>query len=70
MNPTSSGSHFEPPFFNYIKPYMIYFNDRDNPKEKKKKFTRNSESKEEFFTKHPQVNIFCLGPFLTLIFDF
>ena len=36
MNPTSSGSHFEPPFFNYIKPYMIYFNDRDNPKEKKK----------------------------------
>ena len=36
MNPTSSGSCFKPQFFNYIKPYMIYFKNTKNPKGKHK----------------------------------
>ena len=64
MNLSSFGSRSKSPFFNCIKPYMVYFKgDRENP-------TRNSESKREFFTKHAQVNIFCLGSFLALIFEF
>ena len=37
MNPTSSRSRSKFPFFNYIKPYMVYFKgDRENPKGKHK----------------------------------
>ena len=35
-----------------------------------RRFIGNSESKREFFTKYPQVNIFLLRPFLALIFEF
>ena len=37
MNPTSFGSHSKPPFFNYINPYIVAFqNTTENPKEKHK----------------------------------
>ena len=53
-----------PPFFNYIEPYMVYFKKTRKIQREKIRFTRNSESKKEFFKKHPQVNIFRLRPFL------
>ena len=70
MNLTSFGSHFKPPFFNYINPYMVYFESTQKILRENTRFIRNSESKREFFTKHSQVNIFLLGPFLALIFQF
>ena len=70
MNPTSSRSHSKPPFFQYKKPYMVPFQNIEKILKENKRFTRNNESKREFFTKHPQVNIFRLGPFLALIFEF
>ena len=57
MNPTSSGSHLKPPFFKYIKPYMIYFKDTEKFLRENTRFTRNSESKRGVLTKHSQVNI-------------
>ena len=70
MNLTSFGSHFKPPFFNNINPYMVYFESTQKILRENTRFIRNSESKREFFTKHSQVNIFLLGPFLALIFQF
>jgi len=70
MNPTSSESRFKPLFSHYIKPYIVVF------KTHKKKFLRentrfprNNESNREFFTKHPQVNIFLIGVFFGLDFE-
>ena len=58
-NPTLSRSRFKASFSNYKKPYMVPFQDTQKILRKNIRFTRNSESKREFFTKHPQVNI-CL----------
>ena len=53
MNLTSSGSHSKPPFFNYIEPYMVYFENTQKILRENLRFTRNSGSKRDFFTKHP-----------------
>ena len=58
MNPTSSRSRSKPPFFNYIKSYIIYFKNTQKMLRESVRFNRNSESKRDFFTKHFQVNIF------------
>ena len=58
-NPTLSRSRFKASFSNYKKPYRVPFQDTQKILRKNIRFTRNSESKREFFTKHPQVNI-CL----------
>ena len=56
MNPTSSGSRSKPLFFNYIKPYIVPFQDTQKILRENLRFTRNSESKKELFIKHPQVD--------------
>ena len=57
---------FQTPFFQHINPYMVAFqNTTENPKESIR-FIGNSESKREFFTKHPQVNIFLIEAFSVL----
>ena len=63
MTPTSPGSHFKPLIFNYINPYMVYFKHTRKILRKNLKFARNSESKREFFTKHPQVNFLLICAF-------
>ena len=60
MNPTSSGSRSKPLFSDYKKSYMVPFQRTQNSEEKYTRFTRNSELKREFFTEHPQVNIFLI----------
>ena len=49
MNSTSSGSRSRPPFFNYIKPYMVYFKGTQKILKEDLRFIRNSESKRKFF---------------------
>ena len=66
MNPTSSGSHSKLPFFNYIKPYMVYLKNTQKILRENLRSTRNSESKRDFFTKHPQVNFLLIGTFFGL----
>ena len=66
MNPTSFGSCSIPPFLNYKKTYMIPFRKTQKILRENTRFTRNSESKREFFTKHPQVNIFLIEAFFDL----
>ena len=56
-NPTSFGSPSKTQFFNFIKPYMVPFQNIQKILRENTIFTRNSELKIEFFTKHPQVNI-------------
>ena len=63
MNPTSSRSHFKPLFFNYIKPYMICFENTEKILRENLKFTRNSGSKRKLFTKHAQVNFILIETF-------
>jgi len=58
MNPTLSRSHSKPSFSQYKKPYMVPFQNTEKILRENTRFTRNSESKKEFFTKHFQVNIF------------
>ena len=58
MNPTLSRSNSKPSFSQYKKPYMVPFQNTEKILRENKRFTRNSESKKEFFTKHFQVNIF------------
>ena len=53
MNPTSFGSHSKPLFSHYIKPYMTPFQNIQKILRENLRFTRNSESKREFFTKYP-----------------
>ena len=50
-NPTLFGRHYKPLFFNYIKPYMIYFKKMQKICRENLRFTRNSESKRKFFHK-------------------
>ena len=63
MNPTSSRSHSKPPFFQYKKPYMVPFQNTQKIIRENTKFMRNCESKREFVTKHPEVNIFLIEAF-------
>jgi len=51
MNPTSSRSRSKPSFFNYIKPYVVAFQNTQKILRESIRFTRNSESKYEFFHK-------------------
>ena len=51
MNPISSRSFSKPLFFNYIKPYMVHFKNTQKILRENTRFTGNSESKREFFTK-------------------
>ena len=51
MNPTSFESRFKPPFSQYKESYMIHFKNTQKSHGKTLRFTRNSESKREFFTK-------------------
>ena len=48
MNFTSSVSYSKPPFFNYIKSYMVYFKDTQKILKEDLSFIRNSELKREF----------------------
>ena len=52
-----------PPFFNYIKSYIVAFQNTQKILRENTGFTRNSESKKEFFTKHLQVNSFLIEAF-------
>ena len=63
MSSTLSGSRLKHPFFNYIKPYMVYFKDIQKILKENLRFTRNCESKREFFTKHSQVNFILIRTF-------
>ena len=63
MNPTLFGNHFKPLFSHYKNPYTIYFQSTQKSHGKTKRFTRNSESKREFFKKHPQVNFLLIKAF-------
>ena len=53
MNPTLFGSRSKPLFSQYKKPYMVHFQNTQKVLRESIRFTRNSESKREFFTKHP-----------------
>ena len=65
-NLTSSVSCSNPSFFYYKKSYMILFQNTLKILRKNIRFTRNSELKREFFTKHSQVNIFLINAFSSL----
>ena len=56
MNPTLFRSRFKTSFFNYVKPYMVPFQNTQKILREDLRFTRNNESKKVFFTKHPHVN--------------
>ena len=45
---------------------MIHFQNTQKILQENTRFTRNSESKREFFTKHPQVNSFLIEAFSSL----
>ena len=62
-NPTSFWSHFKPPFSNYIKSYMVPFQNTQKILMENPRSTRNSESKRAFFTKHPQINFILIVTF-------
>ena len=66
MNPISSGSHSKPPFSQYKKPYMAHFQNIQKILRENLRSTRNSDSKNEFFTKHPQVNFISIETFSDL----
>ena len=63
MTLTSTGSRCKPIFSHYIKPYIVPFQNTWKILRENTRFTRNSESKRKFFTKHPQVNIFLIETF-------
>ena len=42
---------------------MVYFKDTQKILRENLRFIRNSESKREFFIKHPQVNFILIGTF-------
>ena len=68
INPTSSRSCSKSPFFNYKRLYMIHFQNTQKILKENRRFTKNSESKREFFIKHHQVNIFLIEAFPSLDF--
>ena len=55
-----------PNFFQYKKPYMVPFQNTLKILRENLKVTRNSESKREMFTKHPQVNFLLIETFSSL----
>ena len=55
-----------PHFFYYKKSYMVHVQNTLKILRKNIRFTRNNESKREFFTKHSQVNIFLIDAFSSL----
>ena len=61
MNLTSFRSCSKLLFSHYIKPYMAHFQNTQEILREKLRFTRKSESKKEFFIKHPQVNFILSG---------
>ena len=63
MNLKSSRSCSKPLFSHYIKPYMAPFQNTQKILREILRFTRNSESKRDFFTKHPQVNFILIRTF-------
>ena len=63
MNLTSSESYFKPLFSEYIKSYMVPFQNTQKILRENIRFTKNSESKKESFKKHPQVKIFLIKAF-------
>ena len=52
-NPTKFGSCSKPLFSDYKKPYVVPFQNTQKIRRENKRFTKNSESKREFFKKHP-----------------
>ena len=52
-NPISSGSHSKNPFFYYKKLYIVHIQNKQKILRENTRFTKNSELKKEFFTKHP-----------------
>ena len=66
MNLTSFGSRSKPLFSQYIKPYMAPFQNTQKIRRKNLRFTRNSESNREFFTKQHLVNFLLIGTFSSL----
>ena len=66
MNPTLFGNRSKPLFSQYKKPYMVPFQNTQKIRRENLRYTRNSESKREFFTKYPQVNFILIGTFLGL----
>ena len=54
---------FKPLFSNYKMPYMVPLQKTQKILRENSRFTRNSKSKREFFTKHLQVNIFLIEAF-------
>ena len=63
MNPTLPGSHSKLPLSNYKRPYIVAFQNTQKILRENIRFTRNSESKREFFTKHFEVNNFLIKAF-------
>ena len=63
MNLTSSESYFKPLFSEYIKSYMVPFQNTQKILRENIRFTKNSESKRESFKNHPQVKIFLIKAF-------
>ena len=48
MNPILSRSRSKPHFFQYVKPYMVYFRTHRNPMSEIQDSQENSESKGSF----------------------
>ena len=66
MNTTSSGSHSKALFSQYNKPHVVLFQNTQKILRENLRFTRNSESEREFFTKHSQVNFLLIETFFGL----
>ena len=66
VNSTSFESHSKPLFSYYKKSYMIPSQNTKNIPRENTRITKNTESNGEFFTKHPQVNIFLIETFYGL----
>ena len=65
-NPTSSESHSKPSFSQYKKLYMVPSQNTQKILRENLRFIRNSKSKKESFTKHPQVNFLLIVTFFGL----
>ena len=63
MNLTLFESCSKPPFSQYKIPYMVPFKNKHKTLRENLRFTRNNESKREFFTKHPKINFLLVETF-------
>ena len=70
MNLTSSGSHSKPLFFNYIKPYMVYFKGQRKSKGKTQDSLEIVNQRVSFLQNIFKSIFFWLWHFLVLIFEF